>query len=167
MNKRYSLTCLVMGLSVWFSGCQHGLSQPSLENEHPNAASEIVSIRILEQSALCPMAKSGITQVNTSKQWSKILATSPLSEPVVLPKAWLENYRLFAVSFGAKPSAGYSIQVAEQAQLSKGDSDSARLIIIAALISPEAGSISAQMITSPCVLVGAPMGDYQVRLITP
>lgn len=158
MSLSRHLTYFTAALSLMLGACQHGLSQPSLSDEK-------MKITVLEQSLLCPMAQSGITEITSSKQWSRLLGTSPLSEPVVLPKTWLEQYRLFAVSFGSQPSAGYGIQVVEEAQLAQSETGQNQLNITAVLTTPAKGSMTAQMMTSPCVLVGAPKGDYAAQLI--
>lgn len=156
MSLSHRIAGLVAGIAFALSGCQHGLSQPSSGDEQ-------MKITVLEQPLLCPIAKSGITEITSSKQWSGMLGSSPFSQPVVLSKAWFEQYRLFAVSFGSKPTAGYSVKVNEQASY---DAAKQTLHITASLQGPPAGSMTAQVITSPCVLVGAPKGDYQAVLIT-
>lgn len=163
MSLSGSMKYMIVSFTFALSACQHGLSQPSGADE---TVGKTVEMAILEQSILCPGAKSGLTEVTSSKQWSKILAASPFSDPVVLPKAWLEQYRLFVVSDGRKPNGGYGIDVEKQALFNSADSGEDQLNITAVVHSPAKGSITTQVITSPCVLVGAPKGDYQVRLIT-
>lgn len=61
-----------------------------------------------------------------------------------------------AVEMGVRLSAGYGIAVSREALLDHG---TARLN--ASLLTPAPGEVTAEMVTSPCVLVALPPGAYR------
>ena len=60
------------------------------------------------------------------------------------------------VEMGVRLSAGYGLAVSRQAGFSGG-----MVSLNASLFSPDAGQMTAQMVTSPCVLVALPPGAYR------
>lgn len=63
------------------------------------------------------------------------------------------------VEMGSRPTAGYGILVSRQALLGSG-----RLQLSASLLAPDPASASAEMLTSPCVLVALPQSGVYTRV---
>jgi len=57
------------------------------------------------------------------------------------------------VEMGQRPSAGYGIAISRKAGIRRD-----LVVLKGTFIAPPAGSVAAQMMTSPCVLVGLPAG---------
>lgn len=60
------------------------------------------------------------------------------------------------VEMGVRLTAGYGVAVSRQASVSGGI-----VHLSATLFAPEPGQMTAQMVTSPCVLVALPAGNYR------
>lgn len=75
---------------------------------------------------------------------------------VLAPAEALAQVPYALVEMGARPTGGYGVAVARAARLS-GET----VVLSATFLSPPAGSIRTQALSSPCVLVALPRGRYE------
>ena len=90
-------------------------------------------------------------------------AAAASSEPRYEGEEWVVRERLEAgddrivvIEQGRRPTAGYQVAVSRVAELRGSE-----LSLHVTMLSPRPGAMTAQMITSPCVVVGVPRVDIR------
>lgn len=127
---------------------------------------ESVSVRTLWQSQQCKKIESSVEVFDTKnalQNWWKathntIMPTPPLPEN--LNQLDFQKEKVIIVFMGEKPSAGYSLLLADiKASLAK---DVLHVSIIQ--VAPKNTSMQAQLITSPCLLLASSANFNEVRI---
>jgi hypothetical protein len=118
-----------------------------------------VHLQTVYSSNDCGIKDQTIKQINTSLELDEILR--PMRRnfsrvPVVLPEVDYDKQDLILYALGQKPTAGYAIELyKDEARIEKQT-----LYLPVRLQRPEAGSMQAQVITSPCQIYSLPQADY-------
>lgn len=94
-------------------------------------------------------------QLNSLKHWAEEQGVRFAYTKQAPSKGWLA-----VVEMGQRSTAGHALAVSRQAEL-----QGAQLKLRATFLSPRAGQMSAQVITSPCVLVALPDADIREVLL--
>jgi len=85
--------------------------------------------------------------------FKRILRTSLSAEP--LPEVDFDDYALVLIELGQRPTAGYQLRLSSQRMvMDKGDG-----LILFDVDQP--GAYAAQVVTSPCLIVSVPRGDFK------
>jgi len=126
-------------------GCQ------AVGGEKPLRSLPVISLQSLSQ---CGVSDPGLGWVRQLSELSVLPETLRL--PVDRLTLDFTQHSLLVVYLGAQPNTGYRLQrLASEAPLLVG-----RLQVEVERITPKPGMMYAQMITSPCLLLEIPKGDY-------
>jgi hypothetical protein len=74
-----------------------------------------------------------------------------------LPEIDFNQYHAFLLSMGARPTAGYVLGLAKPAVHIENDAAGVRVL----WTEPAPGMRAAQMLTSPCLVIAVPKGNYR------
>lgn len=140
MNKIKILLISLSGLSV--SAC---------------SSTQLVDFSVIQQSNQCHIKSPNIQPLSSAKMQTQFIENYTLfktpelaQDLTTLFKKHSETEELFVISQGSKSSAGYGFDIqGSQATLNQ---DTLTLPIL--FRSPAKGAFSAQVITSPCLVVG-------------
>lgn len=117
------------------------------------------------QTCPCPTSQPELTWFDTSQGLAQFMrqANQGLPGPAgdLAGRVDFSTHRVLAIAMGRKSTAGFSLGlIGEQAEL-LGDTAQ----IHAQWNEPSKGAIVAQMLTSPCLLIELPIGDYTQILV--
>ncbi len=153
MNPCRPLLLILMLMAV--GACRPGVEQPG------SVAS--VPIRIVHRDHHCPSDTARIEVIQdraTLEQWWQPFARQQFpARPLPRSLATLDFERSSAivVFLGSRSTAGYDIELyADRASIRKTS-----LIIPAQWREPLAGTMAAEVMTSPCVVMTVPAGRYE------
>jgi len=112
-----------------------------------------VAVRILGGGSQCGGASPGTSarRLVSSAEVTEALARGLGAAPAVPPVNW-GTEAVVLVSAGQRSSAGYGVELASQKAPVKEGAAAVRV----ALPSPPAGAMTAQVMTSPCLVVAMP-----------
>jgi hypothetical protein len=149
---------LLLCCGLW--ACIHSTAIYSAEGQR-------VPVRILYQDALCGgnRPSPSVTLVAGSDQLKRIFIESKgrmLGPSPPTPAVDFDTEHVVDIQMGQKPSGGYGIELAEpHATLNGGEA-----LIRLRWVEPAPGAIVTQILTSPCLIVSLPKGDYRRIVIT-
>lgn len=153
MNRCRPLTLIVMLMAV--GACRPGVEQPGSATSVP--------IRIVHRDQHCPGDSASIEVIKDSAalgQWWQPFARQRFpARPLPQSLATIDFARSSAivVYLGSRPTAGYDIELySDRASVQKTS-----LTIPAQWREPPAGSLAAEVMTSPCVVMTLPAGRYE------
>jgi hypothetical protein len=155
MNKiKYLLAYLTLTSMLFPSGCQHHGSA--------GGADAIIEVESIYHSTNClpdqiePQAFWVASPAELQKLWKNI-HHSRLGVPPVLPEVNFNTHGILLVHMGQQRTGGYALELAEPLCRVKNG------IVSVAVnwISPEPGTVASQAITSPCILLRLPKGDFR------
>jgi PrcB C-terminal len=123
-------------------------------------AIKTVPVRTLFADAQCGGEAPAIRRLDGATQWNELRAriegrsVSTTSQNLAIPDFSRDD--VFLIAMGQRPTLGYSVTLA---------SDVARLYDTHIQFSviwqePDAGALQGQMLTSPCIVVSIPAGEY-------
>ena len=126
-----------------------------------------IPVRILYQDDLCGgnRLSPAVTLVADTNQLKRILVESKgrmLGQSPPSPAVDFNVAHVVFIQMGQKPTGGYGIELAEPDATLRGGEALIRL----RWIEPAPGSIVAQILTSPCLIVSLPKGAYEKITIT-
>lgn len=142
------------GVLCLFAACGH--------RNLPVAQSTELLMKVLYAGQTCPCKTSQpeliwlddrqkLAQFMEQARQSMLGSTGDLAGPVDF-----SSHRVLAIAMGRQSTAGFGLSLdGEQARL-KGDS----VVIPVVWSEPQEGAKVAQMLTSPCLLIQLPVGDY-------
>lgn len=111
--------------------------------------------RQVTQSAHCGLTGPGLAYVQTAERLQQMLDLPTQNMAVQqLRQVDLAKEHLLFVTLGERPTSGYSLS------LSSVQSTTSTLQLAVAMRSPAPGTMTAQVITSPCVVVAVPARDW-------
>ena len=117
------------------------------------SAEREVAVRMLGSGLQCGGASAGTSarRLVSSAELVEALARGLGAAPVLPPVNW-GTEAVVLVSAGQRSSAGYGVELASQMAPVKEGAAAVRV----SLTSPPAGAVSAQVMTSPCLVVAMP-----------
>ena len=120
-----------------------------------------VSVRQVTQSAQCGLTGPGIAYVQNESEREALLDLNGQNMVTGAVRGVnLEQESIVIVTLGKKPTAGYSVGLAD------ASANGETLTLSVQVSSPPADAITAQVITSPCVVLAVPADDWQqVRVL--
>jgi len=127
-----------------------------------------IPLRILAQDVLLcggNRPTPSMTLVADSDQLKRILIETKgrvLGQSPPVPVVDFDAEHVVTIQMGQKPTGGYGIELAEPDATLRGGEALIRL----RWIEPAPGSIVAQILTSPCLIVSLPKGAYEKITIT-
>ncbi|MBI3546412.1 MAG: protease complex subunit PrcB family protein [Gammaproteobacteria bacterium] len=111
-----------------------------------------MNLRVLAANAPCAKAeKASIVEVDASQVLSARLPNSTPADNTVL-----KNERVLIISMGMRPTAGYLLNLAS----ARAPLNGPVLNIPIVWREPAAGSMVAQVITQPCLMLAVEKGEY-------
>ncbi|OZB15634.1 MAG: hypothetical protein B7X58_06270 [Marinobacter sp. 34-60-7] len=120
-----------------------------------------VSARQVTQSAQCGLTGPGIAYVQNESEREALLdlnGQNMVTGAVREVNLALES--IVIVTLGQKPTAGYSVGLAD------ASADGETLVLSVRVSEPPRDAMTAQVITSPCVVLAVPADDWQqVRVL--
>jgi len=117
--------------------------------------------RQVTQSAHCGLTGPGLAYVKSNERLQKLLELPAQNMAVQqLRQVDLEKEHLLFVTLGEKPTGGFSVSLVSTSVESAGKSADNTLQLFMAVRSPAPGTMVAQVITSPCVVVAVPATDW-------
>lgn len=132
-----------------------------------SAEGKRIPLRILYQDDLCGGNRPApsVTIVTGSDQLKRILTETKgrmLGQLPPTPAADFDTDHVVTIQMGQKPTGGYGIELADPyARVGAGEA-----LIRLRWIEPAPGTIVIQILTSPCLIVALPKGDYERIVIT-
>jgi hypothetical protein len=132
-----------------------------------SAEGQRVPLRILYQDDLCGGNRPtpSVTRVVDSDQLKRILSETKgrmLGQLPSTPAVDFDTAHVVTIQMGQKPTGGYGIELADPyAHVGAGEA-----LIQLRWIEPVPGTIVIQVLTSPCLIVALPKGDYGRIVIT-
>ncbi|WP_227537538.1 protease complex subunit PrcB family protein [Marinobacter litoralis] len=112
-------------------------------------------MRQITQSAHCGLTGPGVAYVDSTKDLDSFLGVRGQNMATgVIRQVDLAQEQLIFVTLGQKPTAGYSLGLAEVGQ------ENGTLKLQMDLKAPEPGMMVAQVITSPCVVLAVAGGNW-------
>jgi hypothetical protein len=147
------MRCLPVALAgVVLAACASGGSSISTTD---------VSVRQVTQSAQCGLTGPGIAYVQTEAEREALLDLNGQNMVTgAVRQVDLARESIVIVTLGQKPTAGYSVGLAE----TRADGDVLNLVM--SVTEPPPDAMTAQVITSPCVVLALPAdGWQQVRVM--
>lgn len=127
-------------------------------------ADETLSGDILFASQMCntPDKDPKLTLINDQQTLEQVYAqfqSNTLGAKHPVPNMNFERDTLLLIEMGEKPTGGYQVAY-NYRQPIKQMKD--HLAVTVNWLEPDANTITVQMVTSPCVLIRLPKGDYPV-----
>ena len=145
MKGRFTLSYALLFCGMLI-GCQ------ACAGEEPTQSLPVASLHSLSQ---CGVSEQGLRWVRQQQQLSELLATLRLpADKLTLDFA---QHSLLVVYLGSQPNPGYQLQLLDEQAPLLAD----RLQVLVERLMPEPGMMYAQVITTPCLLLSLPNGDYQ------
>ncbi|MDP4547014.1 MAG: protease complex subunit PrcB family protein [Marinobacter sp.] len=118
-------------------------------------------VRQVTQSAHCGLTGPGVAYVDSQEGLESFLEVRGQNMSTgVIRQVDLSQEQLIFVTLGQKPTAGYSLGLAGVSQ------EKSTLKLHMDLKAPEPGTMVAQVITSPCVVLAAASGDWDRLEVT-
>ncbi|MEC7815993.1 MAG: protease complex subunit PrcB family protein [Pseudomonadota bacterium] len=115
-----------------------------------------VNVRQVTQSAQCGLTGPGIAYVlNESERESLLDLNGQNMVTRAVRDVNLTRESIVIVTLGQKPTAGYSVGLAN------ASADGETLTLSVQVSSPPADAMTAQVITSPCVVLAVPADNWQ------
>jgi PrcB C-terminal len=113
-----------------------------------------------ESYALCPdgSLESGLNLYDDAKSWQGFVRAASQRAPQILE--WKPNFvssRIAVFRLGSKASGGYAVRAIEARLNPKGG----ELALLVRSTRPQAGSLNASVITSPCLVVDLASADFK------
>ncbi len=149
-NAMRAITVAVLGLG-FLTACSEDNVKPAYSDR---------SVQAVYQSANCgrDQASSQATWIDSHDQLKaayKRARSARLGVSTAPPYVNFDTHGVLLIELGQRPTAGYLLRLASQRMvMDKGDG------LITFSIDKPAG-VAAQVITSPCLFVAAPRGDYR------
>ncbi|WP_161494475.1 protease complex subunit PrcB family protein [Marinobacter salexigens] len=131
-------------------------------SEVAGAKPDALMARQVIQSAHCGLSGPGLAYVETSERLQQLLDLPAQNMAVQqLRQVDLEKEHLLFVTLGEKPTGGYSVSLSSA---TAGQTEGSLRLLVAAR-SPAPGTMTTQVITSPCVVIAVPASDWsEVRV---
>lgn len=148
MQSTFKALCAV-GIALLLSACKD----------------EVLALQVIYQSSQCAVSQQQIKSITSQTQLAKIIGGKPRNfnqKPEPVPSVDFNSQSLVLIAMGQKPSSGYSIQLAGPAAMLKDG----QLILPVKFQQPEAGSVQAQVITSPCKILSLAKVEYAGIVLT-
>lgn len=123
-----------------------------------------VHLQTIYSSNDCALREPVIRSIHSPAELTEIIQSKPVNfsqTPLVLPEVDYDKQSLVLYALGQKPTAGYSIELYRDEASIKEQT----LYLPVRVKSPEAGSVQAQVITSPCQIYSLPHSDYAAIVI--
>lgn len=123
-----------------------------------------VHLQTIYSSNDCALREPVIRSIHSPAELTEIIQSKPVNfsqAPLVLPEVDYDKQSLVLYALGQKPTAGYSIELYRDEASIKEQT----LYLPVRVKSPEAGSVQAQVITSPCQIYSLPHSDYAAIVI--
>ena len=115
-----------------------------------------VSVRQVTQSAQCGLTGPGIAYVQNDSEREALLDLNGQNMVTGAVRGVnLEQESIVIVTLGQKPTAGYGVGLAD------ASADGKTLTLSVRVSEPPADAMTAQVITSPCVVLAVPADDWQ------
>ncbi|UCD27336.1 MAG: protease complex subunit PrcB family protein [Planctomycetota bacterium] len=148
-------TCITVLMLLSVSACIS--SKPS------DAGETSVNVRLLYKSAFgggthSRPAATWITEPNMYRRTYQRLGKTTVDskQKKLMPVVDFKRERVLLITMGQKPTGGYLLDLAKRS----ADVKSATAILPLVWFKPPPGAILPQVITSPCILLSLPKGDY-------
>ena len=135
------------------------LTLSACSGQNANSGTNEVNLRVLTSGLQCAKTQSAsIAEISSSEELN---ARLPDSTPADISTA-LKHERVLMISMGVRPTAGYHLSLAQpRARL-----DGKVLTLSILWREPAPGSIAAQVITQPCLIVAVEKREYsEVRAL--
>lgn len=147
-------TWLWIGIVVLFSACR--------SSSTPDNPSITVESTLLTQSNQCwnnsvDPSVAWITSIDLYESAYNQTRKHILSDTSTAPSVDFTRLSVIAVYMGRKPTAGYQVSLASSAAKIGENNE---LTLFVTWIEPPLDALLAQVITSPCILVSIPKGNY-------
>jgi len=143
MNQRIIKPLVLASLLILLSACNH----------------KTLPVSTIYSSNQCAIAERKMSPVTSIKELAEIIQAKPRQfneKPQALPEVDFTNQSLIVLALGHKPSAGYSINLNRKTAVLQGN----KLHLSVSFKAPDANSIQAQVITSPCKVLSLPKVEY-------
>ncbi len=145
---------------LMIGGCSH--------SDQSGGRSAVLPVTQLYAGVMCgrseraPSATWITETVQLRKVYDRIESTVLPKQPRQLPVIDFRKERVLLIEMGQQTTAGYGLALSdEQAQLADAIAE-----ITVTWMEPAVGSIQAQMVTSPCLIVKLPMDSYsRIRVV--
>ena len=133
------------------------------------SSNQMINFNVIQQSNQCHIQAAKITTLSSESEQTQFIKryslfkTPETAEELTRSFAQhSEHEKLFIISQGTKSSAGYGFEVqGEQAKLNND-----KLVLPIAFTSPAKGAYLAQVMTSPCLVVGVDSkANYQSIMV--
>lgn len=130
---------------------------------------QLIPFSLIQESNQCHINTAKIVQISSQQAQHEFIKTYSLFKTSdtqqgleTLFKQHAQHEALFIVSHGTKPSSGYGFHIhGKQAEL-----HDKRLTLPITLTSPAKGALSAQVMTSPCLVLGVDKhADYSSLVV--
>lgn len=116
----------------------------------------VPEVRQITQSAHCGLTGPGVAYIHSQESLESLLGVAGQNMSTgVIRQVDLQSEQLVIVTLGQKPTAGYSVGLADVAQ------DGSTLKLNMRVSQPAPDMMVAQVITSPCVVLAVTSGDWQ------
>lgn len=150
-RHRFAALPAALSATLLLGGCQA---------QGPAADSGITTVphRVLHASATCGTEEASVRRIADSLRLKEVMQSGGMLgvEPAV-PAADFSRQLVLRLSMGQQPTAGSQFAVTGV----RADSRTQRLLVDMAWSPPAPGSMNAQVITRPCVLLGVPAGAWR------
>jgi hypothetical protein len=145
---------LWIGILALLSACR--------SNGAPEIPSTTVEATLLTQSSQCwnNSVDPSVVWITNSDSYESVYNQTRkhlLGDTITAPSVDFTRLSVVAVYMGRKPTAGYHVSMASRAA-AVGEHN--ELILLVSWIEPPGDALLAQVITSPCILVSIPKGNY-------
>lgn len=132
------------------------------------SSSQTIPFDVITQSNQCYQQEAKITPLLTAKEQTNFLSRFSAfklpEDKEALSSAFKQHAQtqhIFIVSLGSKPTSGYGFKILSNA----GRLEHHTLSLPIALTSPDADSFSAQVMTSPCMVIGIDSSSSYQELV--
>ncbi len=168
MIKKQHWTALSLAGLGCLGACQAGGSTPV----PPGTAEQRVDWQVLHADAYCGSVQAAVTRIADAQALAAAtrggdlqIPADPPSSPPPAPALAIDFQRtlVLKLSMGQRPNAGWQFQVQSMARPA---TPTGPLTIHTLWKSPEPGTLQAQVMTQPCVIVAVPRGgERSVQMV--
>lgn len=119
----------------------------------------LLPVRTIYNSTQCATTKPGMSALSTQQELDEAINThQPVfsEKQAQAPRPDFDNESVVLLALGQQNTAGHNIVLSgKQAQIKNN-----QLVLPVTISSPEPGSMQAQVITSPCLILVLPKSDF-------
>lgn len=131
------------------------------------AADATVAIEVVHAGSVCsgaprlPKATWIDSHQDLSRHWQRLLSHRLGDGKPLIPQVEWDTHGLVLIHMGQKTTGGHRLELAQP----HGRVHAGSVLVRINWVEPPAGAITAQMITSPCLLLKFQRGEYQSVVI--